>query len=194
MLKYATLATALLAAASAGAQPTAVVPHRPAVVAGAPAACPALLNQRFARLQDEAPQDLCQYAGKVVLVVNTASYCGYTRQYEGLERLYAKYGARGLVVLGFPSNDFKQEAESAKEIADLCYNTYGVKFPMFAKTAVTGANANPLHAALARQTGQAPKWNFGKYLIGRDGKVIEYFPSKVTPEDPQLVGKIEAAL
>ncbi len=163
-------------------------------LAAAPASCPALLNQNFKRLQDEAPQNLCQYAGKVVLVVNTASYCGYTKQYEGLEKLYAKYGPRGLVVLGFPSNDFRQEAESAKEIADLCYNTYGVKFPMFAKTVVSGQNANPLHASLAKQTGKEPKWNFTKYLIGRDGKVIEYFPSKVAPEDAQLVSRIEAAL
>lgn len=198
MLKTTTLSLALLAAlvsSGASAQPTGVVPHRPVVLPGTtPAACPALLKQSFKRLQDEAPQDLCQYAGKVVLVVNTASYCGFTKQYEGLEKLYAKYNARGLVVLGFPSNDFKQESASTKEIADLCYNTYGVKFPMFAPTAVRGADANPLHAALAKQTGKEPKWNFAKYLIGRDGKVVEHFPSKVTPEDPQLVGKIESAL
>ena len=200
MLKTATLTFAVLAAASsAAAQPTGVAPHRPAAPVAAssatPAACPALLNQRFKRLQDEAPQDLCQYAGKVILVVNTASYCGFTKQYEGLEKLYAKYGSRGLVVLGFPSNDFgKQEPGNAKEIADLCYNTYGVKFPMFAPTVVSGANANPLHAALAQQTGKEPKWNFTKYLIGRDGKVIEHFPSKVTPQDPQLVSKLEGAL
>jgi glutathione peroxidase len=203
MPKTATLSSALsltlLAAFMSGgasAQPTGVVPNRPLVAAGqAPVACPALLKQNFKRLQDEAPQDLCQYAGKVVLVVNTASYCGFTKQYEGLEKLYAKYNPRGLVVLGFPSNDFgNQEPGNAKEIAELCYNTYGVKFPMFAKTPVTGANANPLHAALAKQTGKEPKWNFTKYLIGRDGKVVEYFPSKVTPEDPQLVGKIEQAL
>lgn len=161
----------------------------------APASCPAVLDHRFKRLQDEAPQDLCQYAGKVVLVVNTASYCGFTKQYEGLEKLYAKYGGRGLVVMGFPSNDFgKQEPGNAKEIADLCFNTYGVKFPMFAKSSVTGPEANPLHASLAKATGQAPKWNFTKYLIGRDGKVIGHFPSKVTPEDPALVGRIEQAL
>jgi len=186
----------LVSAASAGAmaQSPAAPASAAAPAAAAPASCPALLNQNFKRLQDEAPQNLCQYAGKVVLVVNTASYCGYTKQYEGLEKLYAKYGPRGLVVLGFPSNDFKQEAENAKEIADLCYNTYGVKFPMFAKTVVSGPNANPLHASLAKQTGKEPKWNFTKYLIGRDGKVIEHFPSKVAPEDPQLVSKIEAAL
>ena len=161
----------------------------------APASCPALLNQTFKRLQDDAPQNLCQYQGKVVLVVNTASYCGFTTQYEGLEKLYAKYGAKGLVVLGFPSNDFgKQEPGNAKEIADFCYNTYGVKFPMFAKSAVTGTRANPLHSQLTKITGKEPKWNFTKYLIGRDGKVIEHFPSKVTPEDKQLVGKIEQAL
>lgn len=175
----------------------------PAAHAQAPAApatpaaksCPAILHQSFNRLQDEAPQDLCQYAGKVVLVVNTASYCGFTNQYEGLEKLYAKYGKQGLVVLGFPSNDFgKQEPGNSKEIADFCYNTYGVKFPMFAKSSVKGAAANPLHANLIKLTGKEPKWNFTKYLIDRNGKVIEYFPSKVTPEDKELVAKVEAAL
>jgi len=195
MFKTTAFLLAAFAAASvhqpAAAQTSAAPAARPAM----PAACPAILKQNFKRLQDEAPQDLCQYAGKVVLVVNTASYCGFTKQYEGLEKLYAKYGGRGLVILGFPSNDFgKQEPGNAKEIADLCFNTYGVKFPMFAKSAVTGPEANPLHASLTKATGQAPKWNFTKYLIGRDGKVLEYFPSKVTPEDPALVGKIEAAL
>lgn len=167
------------------------------VPAALPAAssCPALLKHTFKRLQDDAPQDLCQYAGKVVLVVNTASYCGFTKQYEGLEKLYAKYGNRGFVILGFPSNDFgRQEPGSSKEIADFCYNTYGVKFPMFAKSVVVGPEANPLHARLAKLTGKEPKWNFTKYLIGRNGKVIEHFPSKVAPEDSQLVGKIERAL
>lgn len=180
----------------------AAVIHMPAmaqatVQAAAPAAnsCPAVLKQTFNRLQDDAPQDLCQYAGKVVLVVNTASYCGYTKQYEGLEVLYAKYSPRGLVVLGFPSNDFgKQEPGNAKEIADLCYNTYGVKFPMFAKSVVSGEAANPLHAQLIKITGKEPKWNFTKYLIDRNGKVLEYFPSKVTPEDKALVSKVEQAL
>ena len=167
----------------------------PAFASTAAASCPALLKQNFKRLQDDAPQDLCQYAGKVVLVVNTASYCGYTTQYEGLEKLYAKYGPKGLVVLGFPSNDFgNQEPGKTKEIADLCYNTYGVKFPMFAKTSVIGATANPLHASLTKATGQEPKWNFTKYLIDRNGKVIEHYPSKVTPDDKKLVTKIEQAL
>ncbi|MGN6388295.1 MAG: glutathione peroxidase [Burkholderiaceae bacterium] len=159
------------------------------------AACPALLDQRFPRLQDEAPQDLCQYAGKVVLVVNTASYCGYTHQYKGLEALYARYRARGLVVLGFPSNDFGgQEPGNAGQIADLCYNTYGVQFPMFAKSVVKGPQANPLYAALAKATGEAPGWNFHKYLIDRRGKAIATYPSQVEPDDPRLLAGIERAL
>jgi glutathione peroxidase len=185
---------------SLGAAFAAVAPAQAQSASAAPApgasaaSCPAVLKHTFKRLQDEAPQDLCQYAGKVVLVVNTASYCGFTPQYQGLEALYAKYAARGLVVLGFPSNDFKQESEDAKKIADLCYNTYGVKFPMFASTVVTGANANPLYSELIKATGNQPKWNFNKYLIDRDGKVLDYFPSKVTPQDPALVSKIEQAL
>ena len=188
-------AAAFATSLSAMAQTPPAVSAAPAASAAAPAACPALLKQTFKRLQDDVPQDLCQYAGKVVLVVNTASYCGFTVQYEGLEKLYAKYGSKGLVVLGFPSNDFgKQEPGSSKEIADLCYNTYGVKFPMFAKSVVTGSGANPLHAQLIKATGKEPKWNFTKYLIDRNGKVIEHYPSKVTPDDKQLVTRIEQAL
>jgi glutathione peroxidase len=186
---------AALTAGVAMAPAQAAEPVAPAPAPAAhPASCPAVLNHTFKRLQDEAPQDLCQYAGKVVLVVNTASYCGFTKQYEGLEKLYAKYGSRGLVVLGFPSNDFRQEDADAKKIAELCYNTYGVKFPMFSTTVVSGNAANPLYATLAKTTGNQPKWNFNKYLIDRSGKVLDYFPSKVTPEDPELVGKIERAL
>lgn len=158
------------------------------------ASCPATLNFRFPRLQDEAEQNLCQYAGKVVLVVNTASYCGFTPQYEGLEALYAKYRERGLVVLGFPSNDFSQEPGSEKEIADFCFNTYGVKFPMLAKTHVRGDQANPLYARLARESGTAPKWNFHKYLIDRDGRVVASYQSSVKPSDRQLVSRIEQLL
>jgi glutathione peroxidase len=185
-----------LSAAVMFAQPAmAQAQASPAAPRALPASCPVVLKHTFNRLQDDAPQDLCQYAGKVVLVVNTASYCGFTKQYEGLEALYKKYSSRGLVVLGFPSNDFgTQEPGSSKEIADFCFNTYGVKFPMFAKSSVVGPNANALHASLARQTGHEPKWNFTKYLIDRSGKVVEYFPSKVTPDDAQLVGKIEQAL
>ncbi|MFM1906522.1 MAG: hypothetical protein RLZZ591_199 [Pseudomonadota bacterium] len=157
--------------------------------------CPAVLNHSFKRLQDEAPQNLCQYAGKVVLVVNTASYCGFTGQYEGLEALYARYQSKGLVVLGFPSNDFgKQEPGSNKEIADFCFNTYAVKFPMFAKTAVSGPSASPMYAAMAKSTGESPAWNFHKYLIDRQGKVVGSFKSSVAPGSKSLVSAIEKLL
>ena len=157
--------------------------------------CPALLDHTFARLQDESPQTLCQYRDKVVLVVNTASYCGFTPQYEGLEALYARYAARGLVILGFPSGDFgDQEKTSNKEIAEFCFNTYGVKFPMFAKSTVKGAAANPLFAALTKASGQAPRWNFHKYLIDRDGKWVASYPSQVEPLDPGLTRRIEELL
>ncbi len=158
------------------------------------AACPALLQQSVPRLQDEKPQALCQYAGKVLLVVNTASYCGFTPQYEGLEALYAKYGPQGLVVLGFPSNDFKQEDADQKKIADLCFNTYGVKFPMFVTVPVRGSDAHPLFAQLAKATGQQPSWNFNKYLVGRDGKAIAHFGSTTGPSSGTLVGAVEKAL
>ncbi len=156
--------------------------------------CPALLNHQFSRLQDEAPQDLCQYAGKVALVVNTASYCGFTSQYEGLEKLYAKYQGKGLVILGFPSNDFSQEPDENKKIADFCYNTYGVKFPMFSKTSVKGRQANPLFAALKKAGAKEPGWNFYKYLIGRDGKLAGSFGSMTRPEDKDFVVALEKAL
>jgi glutathione peroxidase len=157
-------------------------------------ACPALLQHTFPRLQDETPQSLCQYSGRVLLVVNTASYCGFTPQYKGLEALYAKYRERGLVVLGFPSNDFAQETGSNKEIADFCENTFGVKFPMFAKSAVRGKDANALFRELAAQTGRAPLWNFHKYLIGRDGRVVANYTSLTRPDDPDLLRAIEQQL
>ena len=161
----------------------------------AAAACPAILQHEFARLQDDAPQNLCQYAGKVVLVVNTASFCGFTKQYEGLEALYAKYQGKGLVVLGFPSNEFgDQEPGSAKEIADFCFNTYGVKFPMFAKSEVAGPRKNALYAELSKATKTEPGWNFSKYLINRQGKVVANYPSKVEPTSTTLVVALEKAL
>ncbi len=166
-----------------------------AAPAASPApACPALLQHSFPRLQDDKPQPLCQYAGKVLLVVNTASFCGFTPQYEGLEALHARYAARGLVVMGFPSNDFNQETDDKGKIAELCFNTYGVKFPMFAPSAVKGSGANPLHAALTRATGKAPSWNFNKYLVGRQGQVLAHYGSKVEPGGTELTAAIEKAL
>jgi glutathione peroxidase len=158
-------------------------------------ACPALLSRSFNRLQDEASQNLCQYAGKAVLVVNTASFCGFTNQYEGLEALYRDYKDKGLVVLGFPSNDFgKQEPGTDKEIADFCTNTYAVKFPMFSKSTVVGSGRNPLYMDLAKATGKVPEWNFHKYLIDRSGKVVQSFDSDVRPQSKQLVSAIEKVL
>jgi glutathione peroxidase len=157
-------------------------------------ACPATLQHTFPRLQDEKPQSLCQYAGRVALVVNTASYCGFTPQYKGLEALYGRYKDRGLVVLGFPSNDFAQEKGSNKEIADFCENTFGVKFPMFAASSVRGEAANPLFRQLAAQSGREPKWNFYKYLVGRDGRVVASYSSMTGPEDKDLVKAIEREL
>lgn len=161
----------------------------------AAAACAPLLQHRFDRLQDEKPQSLCQYAGRVVLVVNTASFCGFTGQYAGLEALYARYQARGLVVLGFPSNDFgRQEPGNNQAIADFCENTFGVKFPMFSKTTVVGREANPLYRQLAVRTGQTPQWNFHKYLIGRDGQTVRSFGSAVEPNNPDFLKDIERFL
>lgn len=162
------------------------------------ATCPPLLARQFLRLQDEKPQDLCQYAGKVLVVVNTASFCGFTPQYKSLETLHERYRERGLVVLGFPSNDFgQQEPGSSKDIADFCENTFGVRFPMFTKSRVAasaGGAANPLFAELARRTGQWPRWNFHKYLVRRDGITVASFASEVDPLDKTFVAAAERLL
>jgi len=159
------------------------------------ASCPPLLRHTLNSLQTGQPQSLCQYSGKVVLIVNTASYCGYTNQYEGLEALYRKYKDRGLVVLGFPSNDYGgQEPGSNKEIAEFCRTTYGVQFPMFEKTAGTRLAVHPLYAELVAKTGQAPQWNFHKYLVDRTGKRVESFGSTVEPGQRAFVSTIERLL
>lgn len=157
--------------------------------------CPESLSFKFLRLQDEAPQDLCQFQGKVVLVVNTASYCGFTGQYEDLEKIYADYKDKGFVVLGFPSNDFgKQEPGSNKEIADFCQNTYGVKFPMFAKSSVSGKEANPLFKYLIQKSGTTPRWNFYKYLIDRKGNVVAAYSSTTSPTSKNFISELEKIL
>lgn len=182
------------AVAAASASPSGVAASALPATPTAAAACPSLLKHSFNRLQDEKPQALCQYSGKVLLVVNTASYCGFTGQFEGLEALNAKYAGRGLVVLGFPSSDFKQEDADAKKTAEVCFNTYGVKFPMFTDTRVKGDGAHPLFAELARATGSQPSWNFNKYLVGRDGKPIAHFGSMTGPDSRKMVSAIESAL
>ena len=159
------------------------------------AACPALLDHTFPALVDGKPVSLCQYAGKVILVVNTASYCGFTSQYDGLEKLYERLKDKGLVVLGFPSNDFgEQEPGSEKEIADFCRLTYGVQFPMLGKTTVRGRDANPFYVKLAEVTGSKPRWNFHKYLINRDGSKVVAYTSFTKPDDKDLLKKIDEFL
>ena len=141
------------------------------------------------------PVNLDQYKGKVVLVVNTASKCGFTPQYKGLEALYRKYKGRGLVVVGFPSNDFGgQEPGTNQEIAQFCRLTYGVQFPMFEKSSVTGVASNPLFAALSASTGVAPEWNFYKYVVDRRGHAVAAFPSETRPNDAKLVHLVERLL
>ena len=158
------------------------------------AACPAVLRHTVERLQDEKPQNLCQYAGQVVVVVNTASYCGFTPQYKSLEALYDKYKDKGLVVLGFPSNDFSQEPGNNQKIADFCENTYGVKFPMFSKTTVRGGDASPLFKQLTQLSDTSPKWNFYKYLISRDGKQVKSYNSNTDPMDKAFLAEVEKLL
>ena len=155
------------------------------------AACPPLLDRSVESI-DERPRSLCEFAGSVVLIVNTASQCGYTPQYQGLEDLYRKYRSRGLVILGFPSNDFGgQEPGSNKEIASFCVNQYAVDFPMFAKTDL---KKNPLYTDLAKATGAVPRWNFHKYLVDRGGRQVLSFETRVEPTDPRLVSSIEKFL
>ena len=162
--------------------------------AATPVTCPAVLNVQLHNLNDE-PANLCDYAGQVVLVVNTASYCGFTSQYKGLEALYRKYQARGLTVLGFPSNDFgNQEPGTNKEIAKFCKLTYGVEFPMLEKASITSAKPSAPYPALIKATGQSPQWNFHKYLISRDGKKISSYASDVTPDSPAFVAELERLL
>ena len=166
----------------------------PAPSVAAESSCPTMLNHKFSNLMDE-PVSLCQFSGKVLLIVNTASECGYTPQYDGLEKLYRRYREKGLVVLGFPANDFGgQEPGSNKEIAQFCRLNYGITFPVLAKTAVVGKNANPLFRELAAKTGKPPRWNFHKYLLDRTGQPVAAFESAVEPTDPRLTTEIEKLL
>jgi glutathione peroxidase len=167
----------------------------PALAQAGGADCTRLLRHSFNSLQTGESRSLCQYQGKVLLIVNTASFCGYTRQYEGLEALYRKHRDRGLVVLGFPSNDFGgQEPGSNKEIAEFCRTTYGVEFPMFEKPSAAHLTTNPLYAELIRSTGQSPQWNFHKYLVDRSGTRVQSFGSGVEPGDRDFVRNLERLL
>ena len=158
--------------------------------------CPETLDFTKRVLGGEEEVRLCErYSGKVVLVVNTASRCAYTPQYDGLEALYRDYRDQGLVVLGFPSNDFgAQEPGTEKQIKSFCRLTYGVAFPMFEKTRVREGSADPLYETLARLSGEAPRWNFHKYLIDRNGELVGSYSSAVKPQSEQLVNAIEGRL
>jgi glutathione peroxidase len=177
--------------------------ERDAKVGGAPAAPPVppagatsvLVGE--APLIDGAPQALDAYLGQVVLVVNTASRCGYTSQYEGLQEVYARYRDRGFTVLAFPSNDFKQELGSDAEVAEFCSLDFGVEFPLFARSAVLGTDANPVFRALAAApdgVGAPPEWNFTKYLLDREGRPVRRFAPNVEPTEPRLTNQVEALL
>jgi glutathione peroxidase len=158
--------------------------------------CPDTLNFIVRTLNDEQQVNLCEaYAGKVVLIVNTASKCAFTSQYEGLEALYETYKDRGLVVLGFPSNDFaNQEPGTEAEIKTFCRMTYGVQFPIFAKTRVRKNHADPLYQKLGETAGSWAKWNFHKYLLDRDGQLIGSYGSFTGPQSKKLVKQIESLL
>ncbi|MBL0926112.1 MAG: glutathione peroxidase [Phycisphaerales bacterium] len=159
---------------------------------------PAYVLDHEMKLIDGTPQRLDGFKGKVILIVNTASKCGYTPQYAGLEKLYADHKDKGLVVLGFPANNFgSQEPGSNKEIAEFCSKSYGVSFPMFEKISVAGKDKHPLYEQLASQAapiGGDPKWNFTKFLVDRSGHVVARYDSRVRPDDKQMVAKIEELL
>ena len=166
------------------------------VASNAYADCPESLNFHKRLLNDDRTVHLCDVmSGNVVLVVNTASKCAYTPQYDGLEKLHELYRDRGLIVAGFPSNDFAgQEPGTEQQIQNFCRLTYAVEFPMFEKVRVKGASADPFYKYLAGATGEQPRWNFHKSLIDRDGHVVASFPSQVTPDDKRLVNMIEELL
>ena len=145
--------------------------------------------------QDEIPLE--QFRGKVLLIVNTASKCGFTGQYDGLEKLYTTYADRGFVILGVPSNDFgQQEPGTSEDIASFCRINYGVSFPMTSKEVVTGDNAHPFYKWAREQKGflASPKWNFHKYLVNRQGQLVDYFHSTTTPDDKKLIAAVERLL
>ncbi len=165
-----------------------------APVASAAPSCPAFLNRDFRKLHSNDSVNICTLAaGKPVLIVNTASHCGFTPQFKGLEAAYEKYKDRGLVFVGFSSDDFNQEAKDEEEAATVCFINYGVTFTMLAPQHVKGPDANPVFKELAHQT-QEPKWNFNKYLVAADGKVAQYFDSRVAPDSAQFDEAVEKLL
>ncbi|MGP0175036.1 glutathione peroxidase [Pseudomonas sp. NCHU5208] len=156
--------------------------------------CPAMLQGELPKLRAKgASVDLCQFAGKPLVVVNTASFCGFTPQFKGLEALYQRYKGQGLEVLGVPSDDFRQESDDSKETATVCYVNYGVTFTMTEPQPVSGDDAIPLFKGLAEQS-RVPRWNFFKYVVDRQGKVVASFSSLTKPDDPDLIKAVEQAI
>jgi len=154
--------------------------------------CPELLRHTMKKLHSSDTVDLCAtFGGKPLLVVNTASFCGFTKQFKGLEALHQQYGPRGIGVLGVPSDSFRQEADDEAETADVCYVNYGVTFTMVAPVPVRGDEVHPLFAELARQS-EAPGWNFNKYVVDADGKVLAHFGATTAPDDEELTGLLES--
>jgi glutathione peroxidase len=188
-MKIPALASALLVAAALA------LPAAPAVAASPPAQqCPAYMDQDYRKLHSSQSVNLCKaFAGKPMLIVNTASHCGFTPQFKGLEAVHAKYKDRGLVVVGFSSDDFNQEDKDEAKAAETCFLNYGVTFTMLAPQHVKGPDANPVFRELAKQS-QAPGWNFNKYIVQADGKVSQYFSSKVAPESQEFSAAIEKVL
>jgi len=180
------------------------MPTRRLIIAAALCATPSLAAARSASSPDAfsfsfpglegGTVDLSAYRGRPILVVNTASRCGFTPQYEGLQQLWTRYRERGLVVIGVPSNDFGQELAGAKDIAGFCSREFGVTFPLTAPQAVRGGNAHPFYRWAHAERGEAPRWNFHKYLIGRDGRIAASFPSEERPTGPRIVAAVERAL
>lgn len=165
------------------------------VMPAAASECPTLLQHELPKLRSKETVDLCgQFQGKALVVVNTASHCGFSGQFKGLEALYQRYKDDGLEVIGVPSDDFFQEADDEAETAEVCYVNYGVTFTMTQTQPVRGSDATPLFRQLAEQAGTAPRWNFYKYVVDREGRVVAHFSSKVKPDDPQLIAAVEKAL
>jgi glutathione peroxidase len=190
-MKFASTLPAALALLAIGLSSTAPV----AVAAPTAQACPAYLDHDFRQLHSSKTVNLCKaFAGKPLLIVNTASHCGFTPQFKGLEAVYQKYKGQGLVVVGFASNDFNQEDADEAKAAEICEQNFGVTFTMLAPQKVKGPDANPVFKELARQSQHEPAWNFNKYLVQADGKVVQYMDSKVTPESPQFTAAVEGVL
>ena len=158
-------------------------------------ACPQWLNVDKRLLRSQQSKNLCEaYGGKPMLIINTASHCGFTKQFKGLEAIYQQYKAKGLIVVGFPSDDFKQEANDEAETAQVCYGNYGVTFDMFSPISVKGDAADPIFKELTKQSGTEPKWNFYKYLVNASGEVVKSFNSTATPDSDEMKKAIESVL